>query len=232
MGKTLAVFFCFITSVQAASINVAVTASFKPVIDRIAPLFSESTGISLNVSSASTGVLTQQIISGAPFDIFFAADEQRPRYVIETLPLPAERQQPYAFGKLVLVSQQGQYKVASDLNGYSDRLVIANPDHAPYGVAALQVLEAVDFNGDLVLASNVTQARQYLELNLAPAGLIAAAVAGGFEFVKEIDTSLYDLIEHHLVILQDNADTQALMAFLATEPVKNLLLEYGYQPTQ
>lgn len=210
------------------SLNVAVTASFKPVVDSFAKDFFEVTNIRLNVSSASTGVLYQQVLAGAPFDVFFAADVDRPQQLAREMKLPDSARVTYAEGLLVLVTNLPSVQSVNDLALYDGRIVMANPQHAPYGVAAEQVLDAVGFSGERVLANNVSQARQYLSLGLADIGLIAASVAQGFETVVAIDGSRYDDILQQLVVIRPSNLTEALLAYLDSDTGQHALVQHGY----
>jgi molybdate transport system substrate-binding protein len=239
MVKKLARFivsFCFLVLsvfpiAQADDeLNVAVTASFKPVLEVLAEHFYQSTGIQLNLSSASTGILYQQSVSGAPFDVFFAADSERPQALVDKLSLDPSLLVPYAIGRLVLVSQTEDVVSLEDITDYKKRLVLANPKHAPYGVAAEQTLQQLGFSGSKVLANNVAQARQYLQLGLADVGLIAASVAQGFTNVVEVPDNRYDEIIQKLVVLNPSAQTEALMEFFASDLAQSTLIEFGYEP--
>lgn len=230
MVKALAFVFICLLSAQVSALNIAVTASFKPVIDTLAELFYEQSGITLRLSSASTGTLTQQIIQGAPFDVFLAADKERPTFVRATLNLPATAQQPYAFGSLVLVSTHEQVRSLADLANYTGRVVIANPQHAPYGVAAENLLMDLSFNGTLIRAQNVSQAQQYLTLNLAEVGLVAKAVAQNTLPYIDIPPNQYAPIEHHLLLLKSSDDAQAFLGFLGSSIARAVIQRYGYEP--
>ncbi len=210
-------------------LNVAVTASFKPVLETLADPFTESTNIQLSLSSASSGVLYQQIVSGAPFDVFFAADAERPRLLVDRLQLPVNARRDYAMGQLVLVINNTALSGITDLKDYSGRVILANPAHAPYGLAAQQVLDRVGFQGERVLANNVTQARQYLSLGLADVGLIAASVAQGFDDVVELDRTEYDAIRQQLVIVKPSDRVDALIRFLDTPFAKDIIQQQGYR---
>lgn len=146
-----------------AELRIAVASNFRPVLDllieRHAPTWMPATSL----SSASTGVLYQQIRFGAPFDLFLAADQHRPQSLYEA----GIGQQPqlYCRGLLALVSQHGlstsaplqKPKIAS-----SHRVALADPKLAPYGVAANALLRqwGVD-NKQHLLATNTAQALQW-----------------------------------------------------------------------
>ena len=224
-------FICLIPVVSFAqeSLNIAVTASFKPVLEALAEPFEAQTNINLNISSASTGVLYQQVLSGAPFDIFFAADDKRPALLSNQLSINENNLRIYAVGKLVLVVNGKRGFELADLSNYQGRVVIANPTLAPYGIAAKKVLQEVGFGGQLVLANNVTQARQYLVLGLAEVGLIAASVAQDFEQVTEIDATKYDVINQQLLVIKPSDRAQSLLTFLNSAIARDIIRHYGYE---
>lgn len=212
----------------AEDLNIAVTASFKPVLNALVPLFEAQSGVQLTLSSASTGVLYQQIRNGAPFDLFFAADSDRPEKLMTALDLAPERRQTYAIGRLVLVTTDSKVRDLSDLAGYDRRVIIANPTHAPYGLAADQVLNRLAFSGPRVLANNVSQARQYLSLNLAGVGLIAASMAQGLEGVQPISSEHHSPILQQLVVLTDHPANAEFLTFLMRPETQAVIESYGY----
>ncbi len=210
-------------------LTIAVTASFKPVMEELADVFQRESGISIRLSSASSGILAQQIISGAPFDLFFSADAVRPEKVARSLNIPLEHVQPYAFGELVLISSLPEITSVTDLGNYSGKIIIANPAHAPYGVAAEEVLERVGFQGQRVQANNVVQARQYLSLALAPVGIIAKSVALDLSGQYDIHPQWYAAVVHKRINLSGSQSSQALLQFLATVRAVQIIKKYGYQ---
>lgn len=224
--------FYLLTSVMASvlfadSLNIAVTASFKPVLEEIAPLFKKAKGHDLVLSSASTGTLYQQIKHGAPFDVFLAADDLRPQQLQQFLQLPTERVFLYATGQLVLVSKDPAIKQLEDLNQSPHQLVIANPAVAPFGVAAEEVLGSIDYQGDKVLANNVSQAQQYLNLGLSPVGIVSASVAIDLPHIK-IDSTLYSAVVQQGIVLVDSTAAQEFVLFLLSQEVADLYQRYGY----
>lgn len=215
-------------SFSAERLNIAVTASFRPVLDALVPEFERTSGFDVNLSSASTGVLYQQILSGAPFDIFFAADSERPEKLQAELQLPDERRQTYASGRLVLVSTDSQIRSLADLKTYNRRIIMANPKHAPYGAAAQDILDTLGFEGPRVLASNVSQARQYLELSLASVGLIAASVAEGLPVVQRIESDRHRPLQQQLLVLREHPGISTLLLFMQRPESVRLIQRFGY----
>ncbi|MFQ3231539.1 molybdate ABC transporter substrate-binding protein [Reinekea sp.] len=211
----------------AESLNVAVTASFKPVLEELEPLFKQAKGHDLVLSSASTGTLYQQIRHGAPFDIFLAADDLRPKQLQQFLKLPIERVFLYATGQLVLVSKDPSIKQLEDLKQSPHQLVVANPAVAPFGVAAEEVLSSIGYQGEKVFANNVSQAQQYLNLGLSPVGIVSASVATELPHIK-IDSALYKPVIQQGIVLTDSTAAQEFVLFLASQEVTELYLRFGY----
>jgi len=127
-------------------VAVAVAANFIDVHHELARRFEELTGHRATTSSASTGQLYAQIVNGAPFDVFLAADAERPRLLEEAdLAVPGSRFT-YAVGRLALYGP-GLDSVRPDgadlVEGTYTHLAIANPATAPYGAAAEEVILAI-----------------------------------------------------------------------------------------
>src|SRR6056297_2187391 len=136
MRFVVAVLCCLSLPASAAdSLTLAVAANFKPVLQRLNEDFKHDTGIEIRLSSASSGVLATQILHGAPFDVFFSADAERPAQLIAGGLAAADASFCYASGRLALVGGQ-----LADLARATSSVAIANPATAPYGTAALEVL--------------------------------------------------------------------------------------------
>ncbi|USE37906.1 molybdate ABC transporter substrate-binding protein [Endozoicomonas sp. SCSIO W0465] len=239
---------CLESSVYAAELKVAVAANFKPSLEKLAKAFAAETGHRLLISSASTGVLYNQITNGAPFDVFLSADSLRPeRLEQQGLVLKGSRH-PYALGELVLWSPGFSGKdgknnpmTLEDLAVYQGRLAIANPATAPYGLAAQQVLEKLGFwspfRSRLVQGASIQQAWQFVASGNVPVGLVAKAQLVGDKnndgHIFPIPATLYDPIRQDLVILNRTSQPEAakaLVAFILSPSVQNTLAKQGYIP--
>ncbi len=140
------IFFIFLISllvsapVYAEAVHVAVAANFSVPLKEIAKAFQMETGHEALVSVGSTGKLYTQIANGAPFDVFLAADQKRPRLAEENGLAVMGSRFTYAMGKLAL------YPASSpDVLTQGDlvRLAVANPKTAPYGQAAVETLQSL-----------------------------------------------------------------------------------------
>ena len=163
----------------AASTNVAVAANFNDAAKEIAALFKTKTGHDAVLSFGSSGPLYTQIKQGAPFQVFLSADAERPQKLAdEGFALPQSRFT-YAIGKLVLWSKDPNAIKGVDTlkaNAFS-KLSIADPNSAPYGVAAIETLKALEIyqsvEKKIVMGASIAQAFQFIETGNAELGFVA-----------------------------------------------------------
>lgn len=227
---------------RAGEVTVAVAANFADAARHIASRFEETTGHELKISVGSTGMLFSQIENGAPFDVFIAADSERPaRAEREGLAVPGTRFT-YATGRLVLWSatpgrfEDGETYVRT--LSFS-RVAIANPATAPYGAAARQVLERLQVweraRPRLVQGENVAQTFQFTATGNADVGFVALSQVmswpRGRGTVWEIPRDYYRPINQQAVLLVNGADNPAARAFLdflTSTAAREDMLGYGY----
>jgi molybdate transport system substrate-binding protein len=174
--------------VAAAQITVAAAADLKFALDEIAVGFQKQhPDAKIIVTYGSSGNLFAQIDNGAPFDVFLSADIDFPRRLIENKKAVADSLFPYAVGRVVVWVPNdspidvGKLGIESLLTPSVRKIAIANPEHAPYGraaVAAMKKLGVYDkVSGKLVLGENIAQAAQFVESGAADIGLIALSLA-------------------------------------------------------
>ena len=170
-----------------APVRVAVAANFTEPAGQLARAFEKQhPGVKVELSSGSSGKLYAQIANGAPFDVFLSADADRPTQ-LETKGLAvAGSRKLYALGRLVLVGSA--LKSSSDgesvlRSGEFKHLSIANPDTAPYGLAAKQVLVKLGLweklEPRIVRGESITQAHQFVASGSAELGFVALALVLG-----------------------------------------------------
>lgn len=121
----------------ADTITVAVASNFSRPAAELAARFAGETGVVVRISNGSTGKLYAQIVNGAPFDVFLAADTERPKLLEESGHAVAESRFTYAQGALVLWSRDAKDCLAALADEGSGRVALANPRTAPYGKAAV-----------------------------------------------------------------------------------------------
>ncbi|WP_078117782.1 molybdate ABC transporter substrate-binding protein [Thiosocius teredinicola] len=219
-------------------VNVAVAANFTAAMKEVAAGFEKATGHKAVLSFGSTGKLYAQILHGAPFGVFLAADQERPRKLVEAG--KASGQFTYANGKLVLWSKQEDLigDTADVLkNGGFKRLAIANPKTAPYGVAAMQVLDSLGIakavRPKLVRGDSIAQTHQFAATGNTELGFVALAQVvlsdGGSRWI--VPQEMYDPIRQDAVLLAKGTDqpaAAALLDYLKGDEARAIIERYGY----
>jgi molybdate transport system substrate-binding protein len=214
-------------ALAADTLRIAVAANFKPVLERLTTEFSADTGIQVRLSSASSGVLATQILHGAPFDLFFSADRERPAHLIQRGVAAPEAAFCYASGVLALVGGQ-----LADLARPELRVAIANPLTAPYGEAALEVLARPEYRAGagrtVVRGNNVAQAYQFWHSGAADLALIPLAIAprGAVPIPREWHKPL---LQHALVLGEGDALARYLK-WIRSDTVRSTITNTGYDP--
>jgi molybdate transport system substrate-binding protein len=227
----------------AAEAQVAVAANFAAPMRQIAALFERDTGHQARLAFGSTGGFYAQIRSAAPFDVLLAADAATPaRLESEGLAQPASRFT-YAVGRLVLWSARRDAVDASGeilRSGKPARLAIANPKLAPYGAAAVQVLERLGIEGALrerwVQGENIAQTYQFVASGNVEVGFVALSQVVVEGRIKTgsgwiVPETLHDPIRQDAVLLaraKDNPAALALMRFLRSDPARRVIASHGY----
>ncbi|MEH6491954.1 molybdate ABC transporter substrate-binding protein [Halopseudomonas sp.] len=232
------------TSAQAGKVTVAVAANFTAPMQAIADAFTEDTGHQLTPAFGSTGQLYAQISHGAPFDVFLAADASTPAKLEAEGRTVTGSRFTYATGALALWSAQTGLVDAKGAVLHSDRfqhLAIANPKTAPYGLAALQVMQGMQLADSLaprlVEGQSIGQTYQFVASGNAELGFVALSqiyrngeLSSGSAW--QIPTALHDPIRQDAVLLQRGANNQAaraLLAYLQGERAKTIIRTFGYQ---
>jgi molybdate transport system substrate-binding protein len=187
LALSAAVLVCLAsTALGAQTLAVAAASDLQSALPAIAALFEKDTGHPVALTFGSSGNFFTQIQNGAPFDVLLSADIDYARQLeAGGFSEPGSLYQ-YAKGRLVLWTRNDSgVDVRSGLSGLADahvrRVAIANPEHAPYGRAAVAALRHEGLyermQGKLVLGENISQAAQFAQSGSADAGLIALALA-------------------------------------------------------
>ena len=245
-AATFAWCFCSATAgVAAQSITVAAAADLQTLMPALAAQFQNATGRVINVTFGSSGNFFSQIQNGAPFDLFLSADIDYPRRLEAAGLVEPGSIVTYATGRIVLWARKGgPPDVTRGLQALADsgvrRVSIANPEHAPYGRAAVAALRHEQLyervRTKLVLGENVSQAAQFVDSGNADAGIIALSLAlapalkqrGTF---YEIPASFYPSIEQAGAVIKSSghkAAAREFLAFLRKPDVVRLMQTYGF----
>ena len=176
-----------VSSMAGEPIKIAAAADLNYALNDLAARFEAKSGTKVLLSFGSSGNLFSQIQHGAPFDLFFSADEDYPKKLAAAGAMDGPTLRTYAIGHLVLWLPKAspldpttlQMKVLTDPS--VSRISIANPQHAPYGRAAMAALEHYGLKdtvaSKLVYGENVSQAAQFVQSGNAQAGLVALSLA-------------------------------------------------------
>ena len=254
------------SAVNAEQATVAVAANFAWPMAELEALF-ESDGIhELTVVHGSTGQLYAQIVNGAPYDVFLAADRERPRRLAEAglgnAPFT------YALGRLALWTREPRFDGGLTVNGPTvdgltvdgptvsgltaggltvdvladgnfRRLAIANPRLAPYGVAAMETLQALGLwepmQSKIVLGENVGQAFAMAETRNAELGLVALSAAVAYTGTAAhipVPPGHHGPIRQDAILLNSGLDNSAALAFidfLRGFEARRIIAEAGFE---
>lgn len=245
MRKLLALLTLLLpTFVGAAEVRVAVAANFTAPMKAVVAAFERATGHRAVLSFGATGKFYAQIRNGAPFDVLLAADQATPAKLVDEGAALGDSRRSYALGRLVLWSARpglvdGEGAVLAS-EGYR-HLAIANPKIAPYGQAAIEALTALGrldrVEARLVRGENIAQTHQFVASGAADLGFVALAqvmqggrIDRGSAWI--VPSSLHGPIRQDAVILargRDNPAAQALLAYLVSDPARQLIRAYGYE---
>jgi molybdate transport system substrate-binding protein len=226
------------------NLTVAAAANLQPAVKEIAEKFEKQGGTHVALVFGSSGNLTTQIENGAPYDVFLSADMSYPERLASESLGTRESLQRYAVGKLVLWVKKDSH---IDLERLGERalldpavhkIAIANPAHAPYGVAAVAYLKTANLrdqvNDKLVLGEDVAQTAQFVISGNAQVGLIPLSLAlapkmvetGSYYALKNAPT-----VEQGAIVLSKATDKLAagkFLEFMKSPDARAILQRYGY----
>ena len=232
-----------VATVKAAEVKVAVAANFTAPMKVIAEAFERDTGHKAVLSFGATGQFYAQIKNGAPFEILLSADDETPlKLEKEALGVTGSRFT-YAIGKLVLWSKNPQLvdNKGDVLKTNSfEKIALANPKLAPYGAAAMQTLQKLGLASTLapkiVEGSNISQTYQFVASGNATLGFVALSQVYENGRLKEgsawfVPAHMHDPIKQDAILLKQakgNPAAEALLKYLRSDKVKNMIVAYGY----
>jgi molybdate transport system substrate-binding protein len=230
---------------QAREIRIAAAADLKFAMGELSEQFEKQTRTRMNVTYGSSGNFFSQFQNGAPFDLFFSADIEYPRKLEAAGLTEPGTLYEYAIGRIVIWAPLGgridpaKLGWKTLLDSGVERIAIANPEHAPYGRAALAALQKAGLYAavktKLVYGENISQAAQFVQSGNAQAGILAKslAVSPAMQSGKswDIPADMYPPLEQGAVILKDAKNKDAARAFLEFvqgESGRATLAKYGF----
>lgn len=226
-------------------VTVAVASNFAGTAGNLAAAFTQETGIEIRLSPGSTGKLYAQILHGAPYDIFLAADERRPLLLEQDGHSVRGSRATYAIGALVLWSRderlRGRDCQAVLRQGDYGHLALANPETAPYGAAARQFLVAENLwdavSPRAVYGESISQTMQFVASGNANLGFIANAqtMIVGLPPATcswPVPETRHAPIRQQLVLLTraaENQDARRFLEYLKTSRAAEIIRQQGYR---
>ncbi|NOZ05487.1 MAG: molybdate ABC transporter substrate-binding protein [Chloroflexi bacterium] len=225
---------------DADPLLVAAAADLQFAFTDIGTLFLEQTGREVKFAFGSTGLLTQQIENGAPFDVVAAANVSYVDRLREKGLIIPGSEQLYGQGRIVLVVNRQAGVVVTTLadlrSNDIQRIAIANPAHAPYGVAAQQALQTAGLwdalQPKIVFGENVRQTLQFVQTGDAQAGIVSISIAGVPEVHSvPIAPSLHAPINQAMAILKrtkQEALARQFIAFVNGPQGRPVMKKYGF----
>jgi molybdate transport system substrate-binding protein len=225
---------------------VAAASDLKFVLDELAAAFQANTGKSVKIVYGSSGNFRRQIAEGAPFQIFFSADEGFVQALVKDK-LTLDEGRLYAIGRIVvIVPADSPLKPNGDLSDLAGaitanrikRFAIANPEHAPYGRAAEEALKNAGLwpaiTGKLILGENIAQAAQFATSGSTDGGIIAHSLAlvpavSQRSRYALIPDSLHSPLRQKMVLLRKAGGTaREFYRFVQTQSARAVFKKHGF----
>jgi molybdate transport system substrate-binding protein len=223
----------------AGEVKVAVAANFTEAANEIGALFKKATGDAAVFSFGATGQLFTQITQEAPFEVFLAADQKRPKQAVAEGYAVPDSLFTYATGKVVLFSKNKDLVQGAETleDGKFEKIAIANPQTAPYGAAAIEVMKKLGVDDALapkiVQGNTIAQAYQFVETGNAEVGFVALSQVidkdEGSRWI--VPDTLYATIAQDAVLLKTaagNPAAKAFLSFLKGPQARAVKEKYGY----
>jgi molybdate transport system substrate-binding protein len=235
------------SSLGAQTLRVAAAADLQFAMSDMAAQFEMKTGTKVAVSYGSSGNFRAQIQNGAPFDLFFSADMSYPQHLVGEGFADGPSLYVYAQGHLVLWARasEGLHLERKGFEALKDprveKIAIANPEHAPYGRAAVAALQKAglydQIKSKLVFGENISQAAQFAQTGSAQVGIIALSLTLAQSMKDgerwEIPVDLYPPLRQAAVIIHastNKAAANAFLEFVRGGEGQKTLLKHGLTP--
>jgi molybdate transport system substrate-binding protein len=235
----------FVPIAVAQEIRVAAAADLQFALTDLATQYEKQSGTKVSISFGSSGNFFAQLENGAPFDVFFSADSAYPRKLEAAGLTEPGTLAIYARGRIAVWTSPGS-SFDFEKNGLStlldpniQKVAIANPEHAPYGRAAVAALKQAglydQLKSKLVIGENISQAAQFVQSGSAQAGIVALsltvspAMKDGHRWL--VPENLYPPLDQSVVVLKSSANkaaAKAFLEFLRTPEAQSTFSRYGF----
>lgn len=220
-------------AIAGEALIVAVASNFLMPAQALAKHHAETTGQVVQLTSGSTGALVAQAANGAPFDVLLAADLDRPQLLIDRGHTSSREVAVYARGRLVFWQPASETPTTRESATRALRVAIANPRTAPYGAAAINVLNALGSAPETLRAENVGQAFAMVATGNVEAGFVAASqvLEQPNESIWRVPNDLHRPIEQGAVILaraRSHVRAEAFIEFMLGDEGQTIIEAFGY----
>jgi molybdate transport system substrate-binding protein len=227
----------------AEPLTLAVASNFNLAMQKLVAEYETNHSEQIQIAFASSGKIFAQIINGAPYDIFFSADQVKPKALIEQGFAMSESRITYAYGRLALWSAKQNFVDNSGailLSNSYNKLALANPKLAPYGVAAIDTLTKLGIlnatQNRWVQGENISQTYQFVATQNADIGFVALSqikyqgkLTSGSAWIVPQD--LYHAIKQDAVIIKNSKNKQQandFMEFIQSAKAQQVMQDFGY----
>lgn len=221
------------------SVVIAAASDLRFAFTDLGAQFEDATGIGVTFTFGSSGQLKEQIINGAPFDLFASANEQFALDVVDANKGWPETVEPYALGRIVMMARSGidvPTTITELVREDFARIAIANPTHAPYGIAAREALQSVgiydEVKSRLVFGENVSDTLRLIETGNVDAAIVALSlvIAGDVPY-ELIPDNVHTPLKQSIVVTKtgDNeSNARKFIEFLSSENGRRVMESYGF----
>ena len=233
----------FSLCIEAKPVQVAVAANFSKTMQTLVTEFEKDYDYQIALSFGSSGKFYAQIKQGAPYELFFSADQVKPNALQQDGLVVAGSRFTYAIGRLAVWSARPDfaYNIEKKLKqGAFNKLAIANPNLAPYGAATLQVLNHLGLidgtKAKWVRGENIAQTYQFIHSGNADLGFVSLSQLLGRDIVQQgsywlVPEIMHQPIKQDVVLLLSAAQSlgaKAFLDFIQTKKAQTIIAEYGY----
>ena len=233
----------------AADLRLAAASDLNFAIKQIISQYEKDTGNHVRLTLGSSGTFFTQISEGAPFDVYLSADRSYPDQLLQRRLAESGTLFIYGVGRIVVWAPVSstidvrKFGMQSLLQPSIRKISIANPDHAPYGRAAVSAMQSAGVydrvKNKLVLGENISQAAEFVGSGSAQLGILALSLAlsdpmRGKGKYWEVPTGTYPVMEQAGIILRHaresgNLDAaQSFMSALKSSQARAVLERYGF----
>lgn len=228
------------SSSQKVTLNIAAASDLKYAFEEIAKIFEADTGNKIVFNFGSTGQLSTQIENGLPVDIFAAANKSFIQNLDKKGLIYSDTKKVYAIGRITLWTKEDAKFKITDIKDLVKpevkKIAIANPDHAPYGIAAREALQSVGIwdaiKPKLVLAQNIRQAQQYGETGNVDVTISALSLSiikpGKWVLIPD---NLHKPLEQMLAVIKSSKNelqARKFTAFINETKGRVIMKKYGF----